>query len=142
MASTASAQASAMRRLLDATVTGDRAAMADLVTADVTGWSPNLFVTSRDELLAAVEQREDAFSGIEVRVQALDQIGDKAVAEWHVAVDHTGPLAVDDDLVIEPTGRRLHVSWATVAEFDGDRICAFRSYFDDLALIEQILAEE
>ena len=142
MASTASAQASAMRRLLDATVTGDRAAMADLVTADVTGWSPNLFVTSRDELLAALEQREDAFSGIEVRVQALDQIGDKAVAEWHVAVDHTGPLAVDDDLVIEPTGRRLHVSGATVAEFDGDRICAFRSYFDDLALIEQLLVDE
>ena len=142
MSSTASAQASAMRRLLDATVTGDRAAMADLVTADVTGWSPNLFVTSRDELLAAVEQREDAFSGIEVRVQALDQIGDKAVAEWHVAVDHTGPLAVDDDLVIEPTGRRLHVSGATVAEFDGDRICAFRSYFDDLALIEQLLVDE
>ena len=142
MASTASAQASAMRRLLDATVTGDRAAMADLVTADVTGWSPNLFVTSHDELLAALEQREDAFSGIEVRVQALDQIGDKAVAEWHVAVDHTGPLAVDDDLVIEPTGRRLHVSGATVAEFDGDRICAFRSYFDDLALIEQLLVDE
>ena len=142
MASTASAQASAMRRLLDATVTGDRAAMADLVTADVTGWSPNLFVTSRDELLAALEQREDAFSGIEVRVQALDQVGDKAVAEWHVAVDHTGPLAVDDDLVIEPTGRRLHVSGATVAEFDGDRICAFRSYFDDLALIEQLLVDE
>ena len=142
MASTASAQASAMRRLLDATVTGDRAAMADLVTADVTGWSPNLFVTSRDELLAALEHREDAFSGIEVRVQALDQVGDKAVAEWHVAVDHTGPLAVDDDLVIEPTGRRLHVSGATVAEFDGDRICAFRSYFDDLALIEQLLVDE
>ena len=142
MASTASAQASALRRLLDATVTGDRDAMADLVTSDVTGWSPNLFVTSRDELLAAFEQREDAFSGIEVRVQALDQVGDKAIAEWHVAVDHTGPLAVDDDLVIEPTGRRLHVSGATVAEFDGDRICAFRSYFDDLALIEQLLADE
>ena len=142
MASTASAQASAMRRLLDATVTGDRATVADLVTADVTAWSPNLFVTSRDELLRALEHHEDAFSGIEVRVQALDQVGDKAIAEWHVAVDHTGPLAVDDDLVIQPTGRRLHVSGATVAEFDGDRICAFRSYFDDLALIEQLLVDE
>lgn len=142
MASTAADQASAMRRLLDATVTGDRATVADLVTADVTAWSPNLFVTSRDELLRALEHHEDAFSGIEVRVQALDQVGDKAFAEWHVAVDHTGPLAVDDDLVIQPTGRRLHVSGATVAEFDGDRICAFRSYFDDLALIEQLLVDE
>ena len=142
MASIASAQASAMRRLLEATVTGDLAAIADLVTADVTAWSPTLFVTSRDELLGALEHHEDAFSGIEVRVQALDQVGDKAFAEWHVAVDHTGPLAVDDDLVIQPTGRRLHVSGATVAEFDGDRICAFRSYFDDLALIEQLLVDE
>jgi len=141
MATTASNQASTMRRLLQAAVTGDRDAMADLVTADVTGWSPNLFVTSRDDLLAALERRDDSFSGIEVQVRSLDQVGDKAIAEWHVAVDHTGPLVVDDDLTIEPTGRRLHVSGATVAEFDGDRICAFRSYFDDLALVEQVLAE-
>jgi ketosteroid isomerase-like protein len=130
-----------MRRLLQAAVTGDGEAMADLVTADVTAWSPNLFVTSRDELLAAL-QRDDTFSAIEIRVQALDQVGDKAIAEWHVAVDHTGPLAIDDDLVIEPTGGRLHLSGATIAEFDGDRICAFRSYFDDLALVEQALAEQ
>jgi ketosteroid isomerase-like protein len=141
MATNASTQASALRRLLRAAVTGDRDSMADLVTADVTGWSPNMFVTSRDELLAALEGRDVAFSGIEVQVQALDQVGDKAIAEWHVAVDHTGPLVVDDDLTIDPTGRRLHISGATVAEFDGDRICGFRSYFDDLALVEQVLAE-
>ena len=142
MGTTASAQASAMRRLLHAAVTGDCEAMADLVTADVTAWSPDGFVTSRGELLAVLQRRDDAFSGVEIRVQALDQIGDKAIAEWHVAVDHTGPLAIDDDLVIEPTGRRLHVSGATIAEFDGDRICAFRSYFDDLALVEQALVEQ
>ena len=141
MTATASVRASALRRLLRATVTGDGDAMADLVTADVTGWSPNLFVTSRDELLEALVRRDDTLSGIKIQVQALDQVGDKAIAEWHVAADHTGPLTVDDDLVIEPTGRRLHVSGATVAEFDGDRVCAFRSYFDDLALVEQALAE-
>lgn len=141
MATTASSQASTLRRLLQAAVTGDRDSMADLVTTDVTGWTPNLFVTSRDDLLAALERRDDTFSGVEVQVQALDQVGDKAIAEWHVAADHTGPLVVDDDVTIEPTGRRLHLSGATVAEFDGDRICAFRSYFDDLALLEQALAD-
>lgn len=142
MGTTASAQASAMRRLLQAAVTGDGDAMADLVTVDVTAWSPDGFVTSRDELLAALQRRDETFSGVEIRVRALDQVGDKAIAEWHVAVDHTGPLTIDDDLVIEPTGRRLHVSGATIAEFDGDRVCAFRSYFDDLALVEQALAEQ
>jgi ketosteroid isomerase-like protein len=140
MTTTASTPASALRRLLHAAVAGDGDAMADLVTEDVVGWSPNLFVSSRQELLAAMEERDDTFSGIEVEVRSLDQIGDKAVAEWHMAVDHTGALVIDD-LVIEPTGRRLHMSGATVAEFDGDRVCAFRSYFDDLALVEQILLE-
>ena len=115
--------------------------MGDLVTDDVVGWSPTLLVRSRAELLGAVGGRENTFSAIDVEVRALDELGDKAIAEWHVAADHTGPLFVDDDLVIEPTGRRLHLSGATVAEFDGDRICAFRSYFDDLALLEQALDE-
>jgi hypothetical protein len=52
-----------VRRLLDATVTGDSDAIADLVTADVTGWSPNLYLTSRDELLAALEQRDGLLPG-------------------------------------------------------------------------------
>jgi ketosteroid isomerase-like protein len=142
MPTIASVQADVLRHLLTAAVSGDRELMSDLVTDDVVAWSPNLYVTSRDELLSALERRDDTFSGIDIQVHALDQVGDKAIAEWHVAVDHTGTLVIDDDLAIEPTGRRLHVSGATVAEFDGDRVCAFRSYFDDLALVEQALAEE
>ena len=141
MATTGSVHGSALRGLLRAAVTGDGDAMGDLVTDDVVGWSPNLLVHSRAELLDTVERREDTFSAIEVNVRSLDELGDKAIAEWHVAADHTGRLFVDDDMVIEPTGRRLHLSGATVAEFDGDRICAFRSYFDDLALLEQALGE-
>jgi ketosteroid isomerase-like protein len=141
MVSTGSVHGTALRGLLQAAVTGDGDAMGDLVTEDVVGWSPNLLVRSRAELLDAVGRREDTFSAIEVDVRGLDEMGDKAIAEWHVAADHTGPLFIDDDMVIEATGRRLHLSGATVAEFDGDRICAFRSYFDDLALVEQALGE-
>jgi ketosteroid isomerase-like protein len=141
VAPTGSVHGSALRGLLRAAVDGDGDALSDLVTDDVIGWSPNLFVRSRTELLEAIGGRDDTFSDVEVDVRALDELGDKAIAEWHVAADHTGPLFVDDDVIIEPTGRRLHLSGATVAEFDGDRICAFRSYFDDLALVEQALGE-
>jgi ketosteroid isomerase-like protein len=142
MVTSGSTQAGVLRRLLQAAVMSDSDSMAELVTDDVVAWSPNLSVTSRSELLAALEDRTDTLSGIELDVQALDEIGDKAIAEWHVSADHTGPLVIDDDLVIAPTGRRLHLSGATVAEFDGDRICAFRSYFDDLAIVEQALVDE
>jgi ketosteroid isomerase-like protein len=141
MATIASAQAAALRNLLHAAVTGNGTSMADLVTEDVIGWSPNMAVRSRADLLAALDLPDDSFSEIDIQIRALDQIGDKAFAEWHVAADHTGPLVVDDDLVIEPTGRRFHLSGATVAEFEGERICAFRSYFDDLALVEQALVD-
>jgi len=140
MATSGSVHGSALRGLLQATITGDTGAIGDLVTDDVIGWSPNLLVRSIGELLDAVVQPEATFSDIEVEVRALDEMGDKAIAEWHLAADHTGPLYVDDDLFIRPTGRRLHLSGATIAEFDGDRICSFRSYFDDLALVEQALA--
>lgn len=136
----ASAHASVLRRLLHSAVTGEDRSIGDIVTEDVVGWSPNLTVASRDELLAALDSREEAFSGIELSVHAIDEIGDKAIAEWHVVVDHTGRLVIDD-ITIAPTGRRLHLSGATFVEFDGDRICAFRNYFDDLALIEQILTD-
>lgn len=141
MTTIASAQADALRRLLHAAVTGDGGSMADVVTDDVVGWSPNLAVSSRADLVAALDPGGDPFDDVALQIRALDQIGDKAFAEWYVAAQHTGPLVVDDDLVIAPTGRRLHLSGATVAEFDGDRICAFRSYFDDLALVEQALVE-
>jgi ketosteroid isomerase-like protein len=142
MATIASAQANVLRSLLEAVVTGDGDRMADLVTADVLGWSPHLAIASREDLLAAMGGRDDdSFSGIDLQIRAIDQIGDKAIAEWHVAADHTGPLVVDDDVVIAPTGRRVHLSGATVAEFDGELVCAFRSYFDDLAIVEQALAD-
>lgn len=140
MATSGSVHGSALRGLLRATITGDSAAIGDLVTDDVVGWSPNLLVRSIDELRRAVEQHDETFSDIDVDVRALDEIGDKAIVEWHLTADHTGPMYVDDDLFVRPTGRRLHLSGATIAEFDGDRICSFRSYFDDLALLEQALA--
>ena len=136
----ASVRGDALRALLQATVTGDAAAVRDLVTEDVVGWSPNMMVESRDQLLTALDVRDDSFTAVEFDLAAIDYVGDKVIAEWRVGADHTGPLFIDDDLAIESTGRRLHLSGVTVAEFDGDRICAFRSYFDDMALIEQVLA--
>ena len=48
---------------------------------------------------------------------------------------------VDDDVQLEPTGRTIVLAGATFAEFRDDQICAFRNYFDDAALLEQILLD-
>lgn len=99
-------------------------------------------VTSSADLLDAHRQSDDTFSELDIEVRGLDIIGDKGVAEWSITATHSGPLFIDDDVVVEPTRRRLHISGVTIAEFSGDRVCAFRSYYDHLALLEQALANE
>ena len=58
----------------------------------------------------------------------------------------TGPFVLHEDTVIEPTGAKILFGAALVAEFSGDKISAFRNYFEDspiladLALLEERVA--
>jgi hypothetical protein len=126
---------------LEAAVTGDDSALDQTFTEDVVGWSPNLAVTSRAELADEFGDRHDALSNIVIAFDAIYIVGDNAIAEWRLSADHTGAIVVDDDLQLEPTGRTIVLAGATFAEFRGDQICAFRNYFDDAALLEQLLLE-
>jgi hypothetical protein len=126
---------------LEAAVTGDDSTLDQTFTEDVVGWSPNLAVTSRAELAEEFGDRHDALSNIVIAFDAIYVIGDNAIAEWRISADHTGPIVVDDDLQLEATGRTIVLAGATFAEFRGDQICAFRNYFDDAALLEQLLLE-
>ena len=110
-----------------------------LCTADVRAWSLNLLAASLSELETAFADRNDALSNIVVVITGLDVAGSKAFAEWVLDADHTGPLVLDD-FRVEPTGRRLQMGGVTVADFRDNRIAAFRTYFDSVAPLEQMIA--
>jgi SnoaL-like polyketide cyclase len=112
-----------------------------LFTGDVTAWSPNLIASSLEELISAFDDRNAALGNLAAVITGLDVIDNKAFAEWVMEADHVGPLVLDD-LRIEATGRRLQVGGATIAEFEGHKIRAFRTYFDAVALLEQMLDAE
>jgi len=131
------ARADILVRALRAGIGNDGKPDADLYTEDVRAWTPALAATSRDELLAELDRRDDAFSEIDLDVVPLDVGGDFACAEWTVTMIHSGPLPVAAG-VIEPTGVRVTVHGATVAEFRGEQICSLRQYWDELAVIEQL----
>jgi hypothetical protein len=95
-------------------------------------------VTSAQELAGEFEDRDGAFSDIELDVSPFDVSGDRACVEWIVSLTHSGPLELDDDIVIDPTGLRVSLHGVTVAEFDGDRISSFRQYWDEVELLEQL----
>jgi ketosteroid isomerase-like protein len=133
-------RAAVLEQVLRGAFEGDRTAVAALCTEDVKAWTPERAVSSRDELMAELDRREDAFSGAEADIVPLDVGGEFACAEWSVTLTHTGKFELADGRVIEPTGARLTVHGATVAEFSGEQICALRQYWDELGALEQIAA--
>ncbi len=112
--------------------------LTTLFTGDVTGWSPYAAVSGLAALAALSALREEAFSGVVITFRGLDEVGNKAYAEWLVEADHTGPLVLSEDTVLEATGRHIRLPGVTVADFRDGKIRSYRTYFDDISLIEQI----
>jgi ketosteroid isomerase-like protein len=110
-----------------------------LFTDDVVGWSPYVTVSGLSALAGLAALREEAFSNVVITFRGLDEVGNKAFAEWLVQADHTGPLVLSDDTALEATGRHVQLAGVTVADFREGKIRSFRTYFDDLSLIEQIV---
>ena len=113
--------------------------LTELCTDDVVGWSPLVSISGLPALAELSALRELAFSNVVLLTRGLDEVGNKVFAEWVVEADHTGPYVLGDEAVIEPTGRRVKLAGVTVAEFRGEKIRSFRTYFDDVSLIEQLV---
>ena len=113
-----------------------------LFTEDVRTWSPVLNAHSLAELSEELQDRDKALSNVTVSMRSLHSSGSRVMAEWRLEADHTGPLMLNEELTVPATGRHIHLGGATFAEFRGEKIQAFRSYFDEMALMEQILGSD
>jgi ketosteroid isomerase-like protein len=123
---------------LKAEAGGASADLETLFTDDVVGWSPYATVSGLAALAGLSALREEAFSNVVITFRGLDEVGNKAFAEWLVDADHTGPLVLGEDAVLEATGRHVQLPGVTVADFREGKIRSFRTYFDDISLIEQL----
>ena len=135
-----SGRAGVLERALEACFNGEVDALPELFTDDVSGWSPNMLVTSRDELAEVVAERDESLSNVSAadrrprrrREQGLRRVpGERGVL---------GPVRDrrgHRDRAERPRAPAREPPF--VAEFDGDTISAFRNYFDNAALLEQML---
>ncbi len=128
-----------LARALEAEVGGEAVDPGTLFTDDVVGWSPIASVSGLTALTALEVIHELAFSNVVILFRGLDEVGNKAFAEWVIEADHTGPFILSEDSVLEATGRRVQLAGATVADFRDGKIRSFRTYFDDISLIEQLV---
>lgn len=128
-------------KALEAEVGSAPVDLSTLFTDDVVGWSPYASVSGLTAVAELAALREVAFSNVSVSVRGLDEVGNKAFAEWLVEADHTGPLVLGEDAVLDATGRHVQLPGATVADFRDGKIRSFRTYFDDMSLIEQLAGD-
>jgi ketosteroid isomerase-like protein len=126
-------------KAIEAEVGGASVDLGTLFTDDVVGWSPYASVSGLPALAALAALRDIAFSDVVILFRGLDEVGNKAYAEWVIEADHTGPLILDQGAELEPTGRRVQLAGVTVADFRQGKIRSYRTYFDDISLIEQIV---
>ena len=130
------ARADVLRDAMLAAVTGDQAMIERAYTEDVIAWSPVLEIDSRDDLAADLAGRAEAFSDVDLTMDPVDAVGDKLIAEWRLAATHSGLLKLDEELALEPTGRRVELRGVVIAEFEGDRIRSFRQYWNEVELLD------
>jgi predicted ester cyclase len=132
------ARAETLVSALRAGIDRDRDTLRALFTDDVRAWTPALSTTSLDDLIDALDRRDEAFSEMALDLMPLDVGGDYACVEWTVDMTHSGTITLSDQRSIEPSGIRVTLHGVTVAEFHGDRICSLRQYWDEFDVFEQL----
>ena len=95
-----------LTRALDACVKGDTSPLPELFTKDVSGWSPNMLVSSLGELTEAVGARDESLSDVSILVHGVDVVGNRAYAEYVLSGVFSGPFPIGDE-VIEPNGQEV-----------------------------------
>ena len=127
-----------LSRALDAELVGTSVDLGTLFTDDVVGWSPYATVAGLKEVADLAAVRDTTFSNVVILYRGLDEVGNRAYAEWVIEADHTGPLVIGEDEVLDATGRRVKCP-ASPCRFRDGKIRSFRTYFDDISLIAQMV---
>ncbi|MGA7417920.1 MAG: ester cyclase [Acidimicrobiales bacterium] len=114
--------------------------LVQLVTDDVTVWTPNMLAVGLSDLQENLAFRESAFSDVDIQFDTLDVFGSRGLAEFRVEGIFSGPFVIEEAVVIEPNHHNLLLGAAAVADFEQTKIKAVRAYFDDSSHLEQMLA--
>ena len=125
--------------LVRATVVGEPVELHLALAADAVGWSPSGAFTYRDQAVTLSLESASSLVVEEFHIESLSWQDPLVSAEWRLVARQSEPLLIDEDILVEPTNRLVVLYGATIAEIRCDRVVVLHTYFDDAALIEQIL---
>jgi hypothetical protein len=119
--------------------------LASDLAPDVVVWSPTLYTTAREPVLHALENETaagDTITEVAVSITNFDFVAPHAYLEWHLTGRFTNPCFVDDDMLVEPNGRLIETAGVMVLTLINGQAVEVHCYYDDLALLEQMMASE
>jgi hypothetical protein len=99
-----------LMKALEAEVGSESVDLSALFTEDVVGWSPLASVSGLTALTELAAIHDTAFTNVILMFRGLDEVGNKAFAEWLIEADHTGPLVLAEDATLEATGRHVQLA--------------------------------
>ncbi len=129
------------KQLLRCTLTDESFDLVvDRLRSDIVVWTPVSCSRGRGELLgSAHEFGSDALTEATVEILNAQSARSRVYMEWRLSGRFSEPCFIDDDLLIEPTGRLVETAGVIVVSFDGDEVASVHCYFDDLGVLEQLV---
>jgi len=106
-------------------------------------WTPVRYTSSRADLLRELHELDlggDTLTEVVIAVTHADVMSPRVHLEWRLTARFSHPCFVDDDLLVEPTGRLVETAGVMIATIDDGMIAAARCYYDDFALLEQLVS--
>jgi hypothetical protein len=105
----------------------------------VVTWTPSIHLSSRDSLIAALGNADDAIAGVRVTPTASLAAPDHVYLEWTIAGTFRRAGFLNDDVLIEPSGAPVEAAGVLAATFEQDHVVRIHCYYDRLAILEQVL---
>jgi len=106
-------------------------------------WTPVRYTSSRADLLRELHELDlggDTLTEVVIAVTHADVMSPRVHLEWRLTARFSHPCFVDDDLLVEPTGRLVETAGVMIATIEDGMITAAHCYYDDFALLEQLVS--
>ena len=127
-----------LMKALEAEISGGSDDLSTLFTDDVIGWSPYATVSGMKALRTcrlSVSSRSRTSSSC----SGARRSGQQGVRRMACRSRPHRALVLGEDASLEATGQHVQLAGVTVADFREGKIRSYRTYFDDLSLIEQLV---
>ena len=143
-ATSASVDVAHCELLLQTLLGGERAEdLERWLAPEVVVWTPVRYTSTRADLLHELHDLDlggDTLTEVVIAVTHADVAPPRVHLEWRLTARFSHPCFVDDDLLVEPTGRLVETAGVMIATIDDGMITAAHCYYDDFALLEQLVS--